>query len=75
MVGWAADVGRAVAGAARAGGWRAVYLASSDLTHYGPAYGYDGYASPGYYGYGRYGGYYDYAPPRYYGGPYSGYCR
>jgi AmmeMemoRadiSam system protein B len=31
-------IGRAVAAAARAAGMSAVFLASSDLTHYGPAY-------------------------------------
>jgi MEMO1 family protein len=34
----AIEIGRAAAKAAAAAGGRAVYLASSDLTHYGPAY-------------------------------------
>jgi MEMO1 family protein len=36
----AADIGRAAAAEAKARGLSAVYLASSDLTHYGPAYGF-----------------------------------
>jgi AmmeMemoRadiSam system protein B len=38
LVSHAAQIGQAVAGAVAAAGIRAVYLASSDLTHYGPAY-------------------------------------
>ena len=34
------ELGRITAGAQQAQGARAVYLASSDLTHYGPAYGF-----------------------------------
>jgi AmmeMemoRadiSam system protein B len=36
----AAAIGRRVAGEVHASGQRAVFLASSDLTHYGPAYGF-----------------------------------
>jgi AmmeMemoRadiSam system protein B len=38
LVEHAADIGSAVAKAVNAAGLTAVYLASSDLTHYGPAY-------------------------------------
>src|SRR5439155_19496790 len=36
----AAELGRPPADAVRAAGVRAVFLASSDLTHYGPSYGF-----------------------------------
>jgi AmmeMemoRadiSam system protein B len=36
----AVEIGRRTAGAAQGNGVRAVFLASSDLTHYGPAYGF-----------------------------------
>jgi len=38
MLDSAADVGRSVARAALGRGWKTVFLASSDLTHYGPGY-------------------------------------
>lgn len=46
---WAAEVGRASAEAARDLGRRAAFLGSTDLTHYGPAFGFEpaGRGAPG----------------------------
>ncbi|MBI5864650.1 MAG: AmmeMemoRadiSam system protein B [Planctomycetes bacterium] len=38
---WSAEIGHTVAQAAERLGRRAIYLASTDLTHYGPSYGFE----------------------------------